>query len=118
MVFMVAAAGGQTAFAATQGDYGPSSSATLKITLRILPDGAAQRSADSGHLALQDFCGSTTGFDRVGGLFTASLADQQVRYGLPTDDFLRAKCQGEALPRLAAGTSSPADQLTVVIAPI
>jgi hypothetical protein len=116
---------GQAA-AASQGSWGPTSTATAKITLRILPKEGpgSSRSTSVGHDALRSFCASSAGFRDSSHLFTASASNTLVASSTMAsthvDGALRATCGEPGIARvsMASGAELSSEQLTVFIAPI
>lgn len=116
-------------FAATQGDWGSSSTASAKITLRILPrdhggpDSPTKALADAkGHNALQAYCGSSSPFNQPAKLFTAKLLQEEEgqQDAMDLDRALRGSCEGNypAIGSAQPRTNPDSDQLVVVISPI
>lgn len=116
-------------FAASQGDWGTSSSATVKITLRILPPTHGQAlnlSGDErdlkGHTVVQAYCAaSLSSFAQTSKLFTASLPSNHSNARDPDlDHLLRASCPGDSAPIRSSQTrpGSDSDQLTVLVSPV
>lgn len=111
------------AVAASQGEWGKSSTATARITLRILPrdDQPIDRlsKATLGHKALEAYCASPSAFNQTAKLFTASLPHHPPQGSGDLDQLLRASCEGGSAPvRSSAATSADDDQLTVLISPV
>lgn len=119
-------------FAASQGEWGRSSTATAKITLRILPrdHGSSvaevnyldtkQQDAAQGHTAFQAYCGASSSFNRPSGLFTASVVQPRQELNADLDSLLRTSCpeSSAAIRPSAPRVSADGDQLTVLISPV
>lgn len=110
-------------FAASQGDWGKSSTATARITLRILPsdDQPIDRlsKATLGHKALEAYCATPAAFNQTAKLFTASLARDHSQGLGDLDGLLRTRCEGgSSTIRSSAASGVDSDQLTVLISPV
>jgi hypothetical protein len=114
---------GAPVIAATQGSWGTTSTATVNITLRILPEGrdseAALSPAAAGRDVLHRFCASSSAFEDSSQFFTASVM-REPRGPAEVDELLRASCDGRSPAGAATNAASnfDQDQFTLLIAPI
>lgn len=116
--------------AAARGEWGRTSTATAKITLRILPDnyGQSVRSVNylatepdvlEGYSTLQAYCEASVSFNRAAGLFSANLVTVDSKASeRDLDSWLRASCKGHDPAHYRALTAAQGHQQTILISPI